>query len=105
MVYDKDEIREFFFNFGDAASFFLCRHLKNHEIKLENIVDIKFCSKDTLLITTLKVGAKFVVFIKNMKSGLYLNMYFVLDKKVPFEIVYLEDKYPQLVTMLPDEFG
>jgi hypothetical protein len=40
---DAEELREYFFNFGDSTSFFLCRHLKNHPIKLENIVDLQFC--------------------------------------------------------------
>lgn len=67
-------------------------------------MDLRFCQKDTYLIVTLRIGVKYVYVVKDMTTGLYLDQYFVLDTHNLLQIIHAGDA-PELVLMLPDEFG
>lgn len=78
----SDSLKEYFLDFKDDFSYFLCRYLKNNEIRVTDLKDVKVAEALDLLGAKLVIDNNEILVIRQLNSGKYYMAYFpnVIDE-------------------------
>lgn len=95
IIISNDRLKEYFLDFKDDFSYFLCRYLKNNDIKVTDLKVIKVAEALDIIATKMIIDNNDILVIKRLSEEKYYTAYFPNDIS-DFWIVKLKN-LPSLV--------